>query len=135
MVRSGFASVIAASSAPYGYTIAIWSSGAVLLDSHGKPSVGQVFMFAAGALLGFAALGLLAQHEATRQTGGYRARERVLAGVLDWMSVSAAVGSVALIALIHSWVVWPLAPLATTLIYFSAVALQLAGVAIHNRHL
>jgi len=34
---------------PYGYAITVWSTGAVLIDAHGPPSVGRVFLFAAGA--------------------------------------------------------------------------------------
>ena len=34
---------------PYGYAVTVWSTGAVLIGAHGTPSVGRVFLFAAGA--------------------------------------------------------------------------------------
>ncbi len=34
---------------PYGYAITVWSTGAVLIDAHGPPSVGRVCLAAAGA--------------------------------------------------------------------------------------
>jgi hypothetical protein len=40
---------VTSSAAPYGYTLTVWASGAVLIRSHGTPSVGEVFLFVAGA--------------------------------------------------------------------------------------
>jgi hypothetical protein len=58
--RSSLATVVPASAAPYGYTLAIWSCGAVLLRSHGTPSFADTLMFVAGAIAGFNLLGLMA---------------------------------------------------------------------------
>jgi hypothetical protein len=41
-------------------TISVWNSGAVLLGSHGTPSVAEVFAFLAGALTGIGVLALAA---------------------------------------------------------------------------
>ena|SRR5215211_2249260 len=60
-LRAALGTMVAASAAPYGYTVTIWSSGAVLMHSHGTPNVGDVFLFIAGALTGFALLSLAAQ--------------------------------------------------------------------------
>jgi hypothetical protein len=46
-LRSSLATVVPASAAPYGYTLAIWSCGAVLLRSHGTPSLADTLMFVA----------------------------------------------------------------------------------------
>ena len=48
-LRSVAATVVAASAVPYGYTLSIWGSGAVLLRSLGAPTAAEAFIFAAGA--------------------------------------------------------------------------------------
>jgi hypothetical protein len=125
--------VVAASAAPYGYTLAIWSTGAVLLASRGKPTVGEVFLFIAGALTAFGILGGANISRSSEQTASYQGRERVIAGAFDWISVGAAVGAAALIAKIPSWLAWPLAALVASAVYFSAFGLQLAVVALARR--
>jgi hypothetical protein len=131
--QSGVGAVVVASAAPYGYTLAIWSSGAVLLASRGKPTVGEVFLFIAGALAGFGILGGFIIGRLAEQTTSYRGRDRVIAGAFDWIAVGAAVGAAALIAQIAGWVAWPLAAFAATALYFSAFGLQLAFVALTRR--
>lgn len=120
--------VASASAAPYGYTVSVWSSGAVLIHFRGAPNVGDVFLFIAGALSGFSAIALLA-HRPLRHSGPMDpGRERVLAGLLHWFSVGLAVGSVALIAQIQGWTAWPLSTFAATFLYLLGAAFQLAAV-------
>ena len=116
------------SAAPYGYTISIWSSGAVLVHFRGAPNVGDVLLFAAGALAGFTVIGLLAHLRLEAIDEMVSGRERVMAGVLHWFAVGAAIGAVALIAQISSWVAWPLAMFAATTVYLLGATLQLAAV-------
>ena len=105
----------------------------MLLVSRGKLAVGDVFLFIAGALTAFGILGALVQREhGTRETID-RDRDRVLAGVFDWLSVGGAVGVATLIAQIPSWVAWPLAAFIATIVYFAAFGLQLALVALRRR--
>jgi hypothetical protein len=52
-LRTALTIVIAASAVPYGYTLAIWGTGAVLVRSRGAPTTGEAFIFAAGAIAGF----------------------------------------------------------------------------------
>jgi hypothetical protein len=119
-------SLASSSAAPYGYTISVWSSGAVLIHSRGLPNVGEVFMFAAGALAGFTFLGLLAHRRLAVMDAAISERERVLAGVLHWFAVGAAVGAVALIAQIPSWIAWPLGMFTGTVLYLIGASVQLA---------
>jgi hypothetical protein len=121
--------VVAASAAPYGYTLTIWSCGAVLISYRGKPSVGDVFLFLAGAVLGFGTLGLLAQGPLANSRSIDRRRDRVIAGALDWAAVGAAVGVVALLGRIHGWVAWPLGSFVGTFVYLVGAGLQLGLVA------
>jgi hypothetical protein len=121
--------IVGASAAPYGYTLTIWSCGAVLIDYRGKPSVGDVFLFLAGAVLGFSVLGLLAQGPLANRRSIDRRRDRVIAGALDWAAVGAAVGVVALLAKVHGWLAWPLGSFVGTLVYLAGAGLQLGVVA------
>jgi hypothetical protein len=43
--------------APYGYTLTVWTSGAVLTHARGIPSTADALLFMLGAVLGFALVG------------------------------------------------------------------------------
>jgi uncharacterized protein involved in cysteine biosynthesis len=89
-------------------------------------------MFAAGAIAGFylmgQLLGLVAEQTPGQTNSITRYQDRVLAGVLDWVAVGAALGAVSLLANIHSWVSWLVGPLAATVLYLLLASLQLAVV-------
>jgi hypothetical protein len=55
---SALASVTRGSALPYGYTITVWASGAVLSHLRGPPGIGAAFVFVLGAVGAFAAIGL-----------------------------------------------------------------------------
>jgi len=131
-VSAAFCTLLAASSAPYGYTLAMWSSGALLLRSHGVPHVPEVFVFAAGAIGGFNLLGLLARQTIEIMRPVIQPGDRLLAGLLDWIAVGAAVGAVSLLAEIHGWLPWLLAPFVATVLYLLLASLQLAAVELRS---
>jgi hypothetical protein len=125
-MTSSLATVVTATAAPYGYTLTIWSAGAVLVRSHGTPTVGDLLMFVAGAIAGFNALGVLA----VAATGNLQPidsrRDRVLAGLLNWVAVGTGVAAVSAISAIRGWIPWLLGPLAATVLYLVTASLQLA---------
>jgi hypothetical protein len=125
-LRAALGTMVAASAAPYGYTVTTWSSGAVLMRSHGAPSVAEVFAFIAGALLGFAAIAILARGPVKSQDSLDDPVDRVAAGMLHWLAVGCAVGAAAMLAEIHGWEAWPLGAFAATSLYILAASLQLA---------
>lgn len=129
---AALSTLLVASAAPYGYTLAIWSSGALLMRSHGVPDVGDVFIFVAGAIAGFNLLGLWVEEGIKRTMPIERRGDRLLAGVLDWVAVGAVVGAVSLLAEIHGWVPWLVAPLLATVLYLLLASLQLAALAIRH---
>ncbi len=51
---------VGSSAAPYGYTLATWTTGAVLTNARGMPDTLSALTFMAGAVLGFAFVGVLA---------------------------------------------------------------------------
>jgi hypothetical protein len=118
--------VVAGSAAPYGYTVSLWSSGAILTHAHGAPDVLDVVLFALGALTGFAVLGLAATTIAAAAASVDRDSERVEAGMLNWLAVGAALGSVVLLAEIPGRIAWMLGSLAATGLYLWGASTQLA---------
>jgi hypothetical protein len=48
---------VAASAAPYGYTLTIWTSGAVLSHARGITSAADALLFLVGAVVAYALVG------------------------------------------------------------------------------
>lgn len=125
-LEQAFATMLEASAAPYGYTISVWSSGAMLMHFRGQPSVGEVFAFVAGAVAGFAALGAVGRRVVRRAEPLAPGPSRVWAGAMHWLAVGAAVGSATLIAQVQGWTAWPLASAGATIVYLALTTLELA---------
>lgn len=52
--------VVRLETVPYGYTLAVWSAGAICIGHYGWPRIGDVLLFVAGAVSGYLMLVLLA---------------------------------------------------------------------------
>jgi hypothetical protein len=124
LYASALATVLRGSAVPYGYTLTVWTSGMTLTRQRGIPSVGEVFLFAAGAVAAFAVLGIIVRllrgvsfeppRGALRRTG-----------MVHFLAVGAALGAVTLVALIHSGVAWPLGAFVATGTYLALATLEL----------
>lgn len=125
-VRKALATILESSAAPYGYTLTIWSAGAMLMHFRGSPRVWMVFIFLAGALAGFTLLGTVGARVARRVEPLGPGVGRLVAGMMDWVAVALAVGAATLLAKIQSWVAWPCASFAATIIYLGVASIQLA---------
>jgi len=123
--RRHLRNAVATSAAPYGYTLTIWTSGAVTTHARGIPTAWEALLFLGGAVLGFAAAAALAygrpsQVFATREHGSVR-----LWGGFHLVSVGLAIGAAALVtALIHDPVAWMVVGFAATLVYLLVIAAQ-----------
>jgi len=123
--RAHLQSAVAASAAPYGYTLTIWTSGAVATHARGVPTAWQALLFLLGAVIGFgmtaaSAYGRPTQIFASRQHGFVR-----LWGAFHLLSVGLAIAAVAVIVeLVDSSVVWLLVGLVATTTYLMAIAAQ-----------
>jgi hypothetical protein len=126
--RAAVAATVAAGAVPYGYTIAIWSSGAVLMHAHGTPNVGDVLAFVAGGLIGYLMACAVARPDATGAAMPGTQGDRALAGAMNWLATGAAVGAAALLAEIHGWEAWALGSAAATVVYLVGAGLQLTVV-------
>lgn len=126
VLRAAVGTIATASAAPYGYTVSLWSSGALLTHFHGVPGVAAVFLFLAGALLGWAMVGACA-HGALRTAAPISPGPgHVVTGLLHWFAVGAAAGVVALLAPMASSVAWLLGSFCATLVFMLCASLQLA---------
>lgn len=123
--RAHLQTAVAASAAPYGYTLTIWTSGAVVTHARGVPSALDALLFLAGAVLGFAVVGAAA-HGSPAQV----LRTPSDAGVRLWggfhlPSVGLAIGGAAVIAAtVNGALAWPLVGFVATCIYLIVIAAQ-----------
>lgn len=118
--------IATATAAPYGYTVSLWSAGAMLTHYHGIPRPGEVFLFIAGALLGYAVVGGAA-FGALRDERPLRVGQaHIVTGLLNWLAVGLAVGAVTLVAPHTGTLAWPLGSFIATSLYLVAASVQLA---------
>jgi hypothetical protein len=125
--RQGLQTAIGASAGPYGYTLSIWTSGAVLIHQDGLPSAGEALLFAVGNVFAFALLGAVAFRHGRLEEEG-TPRHPVAWGSFHFVPIGVAIGAATLIAhLVDGAAAWPLAGLAVTGIYLSLVGAQIAA--------
>ena len=99
---------VGASAAPYGYTLATWTTGAVLLRTHGIPNLLETFGFVVGAVLGFAFVVLVAFGGLTRHFDSTQYDTPVIWGSFHFFSVGLAIGAATLVAyLVNNAYPWP----------------------------
>jgi hypothetical protein len=99
---------VAASAAPYGYTLTVWTSGAVLSHARGIPSAADALLFLAGAVVAYALVGGLALGGVPKRLAPEPAHA-VIWGGLHLFSVGLAIGAATLDAhLVTSPAAWPL---------------------------
>lgn len=124
--RNGLRKAVGTSAGPYGYTLTIWTSGAVLVHAHGVPDTLEAILFAFGAVFAFALVGTLA----FRRGPDLRVRATshpVLWGSFHFIPVAASIAAAGLIAhFIDVTIAFPLAGFAATAIYLTCVAAQIA---------
>lgn len=124
--RSALRATVVASAAPYGYTLTIWTSGAVLSHARGIPNTGEALFFLIGAVVAYALVGGLAFVEVEGALALHPARAVVWGG-LHIFSVGLAIGAASLVAhTIRNVAAWPLGGFLATAIYLTGSALQLA---------
>jgi len=119
---------VAAAAAPYGYTLTVWTSGAVVAHERGIPDVVGAILFAVGAMIGFGLVGLVAY-------GGIGRRPPPAPEVFSvWQSIhvlgiGAAIAlAFAVARLIHHDAAWLVAGFAATAVYLLAAGVPHAMV-------
>ncbi len=121
------ANVVRGSAVPYGYTLTIWTSGAALERHHGSPRISDIFLFAAGAIAGFAAVAIGVRRLEPKPLAPTR-EHLTRTGIIQIFAVGLALGAAALVAQISGFVVWPLGAFLATAVYLLVAAIELAFV-------
>lgn len=88
---------VGASAAPYGYTLTIWTTGAVLVHNRGLPDTQAALSFMVGAVMAFGLVGSVAFGGITRRFRE-QPRRSALWGNFHFFSVGAAIGTAAIVA-------------------------------------
>lgn len=123
--RDHLQAAVANSAAPYGYTLTIWTSGAVTTHARGIPTAAEALLFLVGAVAGFATVGAAAHGSARRVLHAPENPGVRLWGGFHLPSVGLAIGAAALVDdLVHGALAWPLVGFAVTVIYLVVIAAQ-----------
>lgn len=112
------------SAVPYGYTLTVLATHAVLTNSHGNPDVLEVLLFVTGAVLAFTLLGLLAERLAPEPMSP-GSRDMIRSGAIHALAVGCAFGAAVLIALIPGDIAWALGSFAATALYLSIASAEI----------
>src|SRR5436190_22030108 len=83
---------------PYGYTLATWTTGAVLTNARGLPNTLAALTFMVGAVLGFAFVGTLAFGSVAKHFDRDRGETPLIWGSFHFFSVGLAIVVSALVA-------------------------------------
>jgi hypothetical protein len=131
--KSALRATVAASAAPYGYTLTIWTSGAVLSHARGIPTSADALLFLVGAVAAYALVGGVAFGGFSEQLAPEPARS-VMWGGLHLFSVGLAIGAATLVAhIVQGTAAWPLGAFLVTALYLLASASQLAVAHVSRR--
>ncbi len=123
--REHLQAVVASSAAPYGYTLTIWTSGAVTTHAQGIPTAAEALLFLVGAVTGFACVGALAHGSATRILRVQSESTVRLWGGFHLPSVGLAIACSSLVAaVVDGALTWLFVGLVATSVYLLVIAAQ-----------
>jgi hypothetical protein len=123
--RTRLKTAVATSAAPYGYTLTIWTSGAVTTHARGIPAAWEALLFLAGAVLGFGVTAALAYGRPSEILASHEHGAVRLWGGFHLVSVGLAIGATAMVAaVIKSPTAWMIVGFGSTLVYLVVIAAQ-----------
>jgi hypothetical protein len=117
---------VAQSAAPYGYTLTIWTSGAIVAHVQGVPATVHALAFAGGAILAFMLIGVLAFGRPEHLLRPPKEAAVEVWGAFHLPVVAAAVGLATLVAhgVENTVVCWFLVGFLSTASYLLLISLQ-----------
>jgi hypothetical protein len=125
--RAHLQTTVATSAAPYGYTLTVWTSGAVTSHARGIPSSWEALLLLGGAVSGFMLTAALAHGSATEAFGAPERRPVRLWAGFHLVSVGSAIGASTLIAHeLESPLAWLVVGFVATTVYLLVAAAQFA---------
>ena len=122
--RRNLRAAVAFSAGPYGYTLTLWSTGAVLTGTHGIPTPLSAVTFVVGAVLAFATVGASAfgslKEDLTREKG-----HEVLWGSGQVFSVGLSISAAVVVGYyVEGFVAWPLTGFVVTALFLLVVGAE-----------
>jgi hypothetical protein len=124
-LRQNLRGSLAAAAAPYGYTLSIWSCGAVSMHTLGSPAPGEVLLFLGGAALGFGLLALAVFRAFVVDLETPDSKRLSLLGTVHILSAGSAVLAVwGATAAIDGTLGWPVAGFLATVLYILVTGIQ-----------
>lgn len=123
--RGARAQVVCQGGVPYGYTLAVWSTGALCIGRFGLPTTGEAFLFVLGGSVGYGGLALV-----VRRQGGSLPTGRPMALWQNFFAIPAIGAAYGLdravpVAALNYFV----SPLTTTLVYLLGLSWLISRVA------
>ena len=116
---------VSMSIAPYGYSLTVWTSGALLTHSRGFPGTVDALLFMLGAVGAFALVGVASFGRLNARVRVEAQRPALWAG-FHVISVGVAIGAVTLIVdFVENRGAWPLGGFAATTSYLVVLAGEL----------
>ncbi len=122
--RNRLRTTVGASAAPYGYTLATWTTATALVRAHGIPNSLETLGFVVGAVLAFALVVLVAFGGLTQHFDPSHNDTPVIWGSFHFFSVGLSIGAATLVAYLvdsaYPWpsvIAWPLGGCLYTMIY------------------
>ena len=123
--KSALRVTVASSAAPYGYTLTIWTTGAVLSHARGIPDAGEALLLLGGAVAAYSIVGGLAFGGLSEQIVPDPAHAVVWGG-LHFVSVALAIAAASLVThFVADAAAWLLGGFLATAVYLVASAGQL----------
>lgn len=83
--RNFLRSVLAWESRAYGFTIAFWGSGAMLIKAHGLPVLSEALAYGGGAVIGFALLAAVT-YQATLSKVDYKEPDHLVLSMAHYLA-------------------------------------------------
>lgn len=118
------AEVVSKAGVPYGYTLTVWSTGALCIGRFGPPSAAEVFLFLAGGTAAYGGLALV-----VTRGGSVRAARPPAALWENVFAAPAIVATFGLDRLVSSpGANYFVSPLAATVVYIAGLAVLVSWV-------
>jgi hypothetical protein len=125
--RRHLRTAVGSSAGPYGYTLATWTTGAVLTHAYGIPTALEALLFMSGAVLAFAMVGAAA-FGGVNARFAHSPRRAALWGSFHFLSVGTAIGAAAFLTYLFTGPAgWLLAPFASTVTYLLVLGVQFSA--------
>lgn len=117
MNRDFLRAALVKESRAYGFTIAFWGSGAMLISEHGLPNMIEALSYGGGAVLGFGFLTLLAYRRALG-IPNYEKDKILILGMVHYISALLPIVIAAYLAHVNpSWASFGLTGIVTSVSY------------------